>query len=248
MDTSDGAALNPDIISGGAPVPSPPPKCRRFFRLIDWQSFSLTALLIFAVYIFILSPSIDLSWAGILSTGAMYGGVPHPPGFPLWTIYAHLFTVLIPFGNIAWRVAISSAIATSIACGLVALLVSRCGTLLMEGLQKFQRLPPKSERWLRIVCGCVAGMSFGLSGSVWSHSVVANWWPLTFAMFAAVICLLVRWSFTPEKTRYLYEAFFLYGLALTKSQSLIVALLGLELFILLVNPALGRDLFAVSAW
>ncbi len=247
MDTA-GDALKPETVLGNAPVQSPPPPKRGpFFERADWLSFGLTAVLIFVVYLFTLSPSIDLEYSGNFTTGAMYAGVPDTPGFPLWTIYAHVFIVIIPFSNIAWRVSVSSAFASAVACGLIALMVSRCGAEILNNLRGFQRLDAKSEKWLRLVAGYVAGMSFGLSGGVWGNSVIVVWWPLTFAMFAAVICLLLQWNYTPEKTRYLFVAFFLYGLALTNSQSLIVALFGLELFILLVDPPLGRDLFALAA-
>ena len=42
------------------------------------------------------------SFAGELITGSMYAGIPHPPGYPVWTIYSWLWTVLVPWGNPAW--------------------------------------------------------------------------------------------------------------------------------------------------
>src|ERR1700722_11902971 len=101
-----------------------PSKSGPFFERTDWQSFWVTTVIMLAVYLFTLSPDIELDFSGIFVTGAMYAGVPHPPGFPLWTIYAHLFT-LLPYSNIAWRVSVSSAVAGAFACGLIALLVSR---------------------------------------------------------------------------------------------------------------------------
>jgi hypothetical protein len=244
------AEPNPETNSDNAPaLTPPPPKAGPFFGRADWQSFGLTVFLIFIVYLFTLAPSIDLSWGGILSTGAMYGGVPHPPGFPLWTMYAHLFAVLIPFGEMAWRISVSSAFASALACGLIALVASRCGLLIVENLRGFQRLPPNSEKWLRIVSGCVAGMSFGLSGSVWARSVVNDWWPLNFALFATLLCLLIRWSYAPEKNRYLYAAVLVYACTLMNERvsCFTTAAPGLIFFILFIAPALARDIFAACA-
>jgi hypothetical protein len=96
----------------------------------DWLSFAATSLLSFIGYLLTLAPSITLEWSGILTTSAMYGGVGPPQGYPVWTIYSWLFIKLLPFGNPAWRVAVGSAVAGALACGLVALIVSRSGKFL----------------------------------------------------------------------------------------------------------------------
>jgi hypothetical protein len=248
MDEDAGPFLNPESTAGEAPTPSPPsPKAGSFYERTDWQSFWLTTVLIFIIYLWTLCPSIELGDSGNFATGAMYAGVPDTPGFPLWTLYAHIFATLLPLSNVAWRVSVSSAIAAAVACGFIALMVSRGGALMLENPGNFTRLSPQREKWLRVVSGYAAGMSFGLTSCVWSHAVIVDWWPLSFALFAAVLCLLLRWSCAPEQTRFLFAAIFIYGLALTNSQSLIVAMPGLELFILFVRPALGRDFFAVTA-
>src|SRR5437667_12721524 len=128
-----------------------------FFRRTDWLSFCITAALVLAVYLFTLAPEVTLEFSGILSAGAMYAGVPHPPGFPLWTLYAWLFTVLLPRSNIAFRVAVSSAVAGALACGLVALMAARGGALILEGIPALRTLEPREEKAFRFVSGCVAG-------------------------------------------------------------------------------------------
>src|SRR5882762_1318248 len=107
-----------------AAPPGPPPRVPPLFRGIDWVSFTLTTLLVFIGYWWTLAPDLTLEDCGELSTGSFYAGVPHPPGYPVWTIYSWLFT-LLPISNIAYRVALSSAVAGALSCGLVALLVSR---------------------------------------------------------------------------------------------------------------------------
>src|SRR6266481_5639588 len=82
-----------------------------FYEPIDWLTFSLTTILTLAIYLFTLAPEVTLSMSGALATASNYGGVAHPPGFPLWTMYTWCFTKLLPFSNIAWRVAVSSAVA-----------------------------------------------------------------------------------------------------------------------------------------
>src|SRR5690242_11797268 len=111
----------------------------RIFQSVDWCAFCVTVPVTFAGYYVTLAPQVTLGFGGIFSTGAMYAGVPHPPGYPVWTVYAWLFT-LLPVSNIAWRVALSSAVAASLACGLIALMVSRGSVEICDAMPSFQSL------------------------------------------------------------------------------------------------------------
>ena len=217
-----------------------------FFQRTDWLSFLITAVLALAVYLFTLAPEVTLEYSGIYATGAMYGGVPHAGGYPLWTIYAWLSTKLLPFSNIAWRVGVSSAVAAALACGITALMVSRGGALSLEGIAGSSRLRPKEENLLRMVSGYVAGMAFGFDGAFWGNAVTVETWPLTLLLFSIVLCFVMRWLAAPEKTRYLSAAALAYGLTLTTSQALAIAALGLQFVILLGNRAVGRDIFLAT--
>mgnify|MGYP002832839260 CR=1 FL=1 len=42
--------------------------------------------------------------------GQIEGGVAHPPGYPTWTMLAYTFAKLVPYGEPAWRVNLSSAV------------------------------------------------------------------------------------------------------------------------------------------
>ena len=64
-----------------------------FFHRFDWIAGFLTALISFGVYLYTLAPDVTLEDSGELAVGSMYAGVPHPPGYPLWTIYSWVFTV-----------------------------------------------------------------------------------------------------------------------------------------------------------
>src|SRR5437773_5186212 len=102
----------PQMPSDGIPIqPS------SFLQPTDWLSFWITTTLALAVYLFTLAPEVTLEHSGELSTAAKYAGVAHPPGYAFWTLYAWLFTKLLPFSNIAWRVAVSSAVAGLLARG-----------------------------------------------------------------------------------------------------------------------------------
>jgi len=216
------------------------------FDSADWLSFGAAVFLTLAVYFASLAPDVDLGFSGIFSVGAMYAGVPHPPGYPLWTLYSWLFTVLLPFSNIAWRAAVASAVAGALACGVVALMVSRGGALILGRFPASTRLSETEGRLLRVVCGCVAGAALGFDNGLWRKAVIADPWPLSLLLLALVLCLLMKWSFAPQRRRWLYAAFFAYGLAITNSQALIPAAAALPVIVALRDRHLGRDFFLAS--
>src|SRR5207244_3785689 len=115
------------------------------FRGADWLAFLVTALVMLAGYLLTLAPDLTLEDSGELAVAAQYAGVPHAPGYPLWTIYGWLFTKLLPFSNVAWRVAVSSAVAGALACGLIALLVSRGTRLLLAAYPGVGALEPPAQ-------------------------------------------------------------------------------------------------------
>ena len=226
----------------GAPAqPAVPLQVVPLFRRIDWISFILTFLCTFAGYIYTLAPDLTLEDCGELATGSFYAGVPHPPGYPVWTVYSWVFTWLVPIGNIAYRVAISSAFAGAMTCGLVALMVSRGSSMIMEGIADLKNIESKWENALCLVCGFVAGMAIGFNGFMWSQAVIVEVYTLsTFSLTGVLVCLM-RWIYAPHQKRYLYIGFFLFGICFNNHQSLLVVALGLELAIACALPKLGRE-------
>ena len=85
--------------------------------VIDGLTFGVTALTALFGYVVTLAPQVTLGFAGIFSTAAMHGGVPHPPGYPLTVLWQQTFVKLLPVSNLAWRVGVSSSVAGAFAGG-----------------------------------------------------------------------------------------------------------------------------------
>lgn len=206
----------------------------------DGTSFAITTLIALAVYLFTVPPEITVVWSGVMSASAMYGGVAPPPGYPVWTIYSWLFTKLLPFSNVAWRVAAGSAVAGAVACGLVALMISHIGSSMFHDNAAFEQLTLRERNLIRIVCGCVAGLGLGFSGRFWNESAFLGYWTVTVLLFVVMVCLLMRWAETGRR-RFCWLAFLVYGLLLTGNEELIIVLPGVVCTVALVEPRLGRD-------
>jgi Flp pilus assembly protein TadD/phage shock protein PspC (stress-responsive transcriptional regulator) len=222
---------------------TPQPVVPPLFRRIDWISFAVTTLLVFIGYYLTLAPDLTLEDSGELAVGSFYAGVPHPPGYPVWTMYTWLFTVLVPFSNIAWRVALSSAVAGALACGLIALLASRGSSMILESIEELKNIEKKWENALCMMAGYVAGMLIGFNGFMWSQAVIVEVYTFSLLSLLGMLCFLLRWIHAPDHLRYLYWALFLFGICFTNHMTLIVAAMGIEVAILAAKPKLGRDVF-----
>jgi tetratricopeptide (TPR) repeat protein len=224
-------------------VAHPPP----LYRTIDWWTLAVTTLLSFLAYFWTLAPDLTLEDSGELAVASYYAGVPHPPGYPVWTLYTWLFTVLLPFSNIAWRVAVSSAVAGALSCGLLALIVSRGSSMMMEGIAEFRGIDRRWENLICIVSGFVAGMLMAFNGFMWSQALIVEVYTLSVLSLLGVLCCLLRWLYAPQQRRYVYAAFFLFGICFTNHQTLIVAAMGIEVLVAAAQPKLGRDLFLANS-
>ena len=162
------------------------------FRRIDWLTFFITTLLVWVGYYWTLSPDLSLEDSGELAVASLYAGIPHPPGYPVWTIYTWLWAKLLPVGNIAWRVALGEATAGALACGLLGLLVSRGSSMLMEGITQLKEITGKWENAICLVAGFVAGLLLGFNGYMWSQSVIVEVYSFSMLSLMGVMLFLLR--------------------------------------------------------
>jgi tetratricopeptide (TPR) repeat protein len=227
-----------------SPASVPAPSARApFYHRADWLAFGLTALLVMAGYLATLAPDVTLEDSGEMAVAAQYGGIPHSPGYPVWTVYSWLFIKLLPVSNIAWRVAVGSAVAGALACGLIALMVSRSSQLAMAGSASFHQV---EERWrvgLSVAGGFVAGALMGFNGFMWSQAVIVEVYTLSVLSLTATMASLFRWMHRTDQRRWLYLTWLLFGVCFTNHQSLLLAALAIEVCVAAADARLGRDLF-----
>jgi tetratricopeptide (TPR) repeat protein len=225
------------------PVAAPSKQVPPLFRKIDWLTLLITLAVVWTGYLLTLSPEVTLQDSGELAVGSFYAGIPHPPGYPVWTMYTWLWTELLPWGNIAWRVAVAESFAGALACALLGFLVSRGSSMLIEGIEDLEGIVGQWENAICMVSGFVAGTLMGFNGFVWSQAVIVEVYLFSVLSFVCVLLCLLRWIYAPHQRRYLYLALFLFGICITNHQTLVVAAMGLEVAIAAADFKLGRNLF-----
>lgn len=219
----------------------------RLFRPIDWIAFGIVLLCVLSGYLLTIAPDLTLEDSGELAVASMYAGVPHPPGYPIWTLYTWLFTKLLPFSNIAWRVAVSSAFAAAMSAAMVAMLVSRASTLFLDSVDLFKDRDQTLDRWIALATGFVSGMLLGYNGYIWSQAVIVEVYTIAVWSLMGVLMSLNHYMYLPHQRRYLYLGCFLFGLCFCNHQTLIVGAMGLEVIVLMADRRVGRDFLLLNS-
>ena len=138
-----------------------------------------------AVYVATLAPGLTFEHNGAdggdLITAARTLGVPHPSGYPTYTLLAWLASQL-PVGTIAYRANLLSAVCASLAAGLTCL----SAQIVLAGSRH------------RLAVSAATGLTFAFSSLLWSQAVIAEVYAL-LALFAALLLWLVlSWRQSPE--------------------------------------------------
>ena len=196
----------------------PPSKPERFQRS-DFIAAAFVFFLTLGVYIATLSPTVTLEDSGELITGAAKFGVPHPPGYPLWTMSGFLFTHLIPFGNAAWRVNLQSAFFGAAANAVLTLLVCHSGRWLVQ--RWTDAAGQLLARRFTFYAGMFAGLVIGFSDVMWSQGVIAEVYTLHGLMVNLVLLFFYLWMLEPHKTHRLVITVFVFTLGLSNHDTMI---------------------------
>jgi hypothetical protein len=189
---------------------------RRRWSLFGGAALGLAA---FALYLATLAPTIlyhtdQMRDSAVLPAVAYTLGIGHPTGYPTYTLLTHLFTYL-PFGDVAYRVNLASAVFGAVA---VALLFG-VGYRLSRG----------------IVAAAIGALAFGVSGLFWSQAIIAEVYTLHILFLAFVLFILLLWR-ERRQDRYLLLGAFVIGLSMSHHLTSGLLLPAAALFVLLVEP------------
>lgn len=136
-------------------------------------------------------------------------GVAHPPGYPLWTLLAHVFTWL-PIGTLPFRVSVFS-----IAAAVGAIAVSYVVALRLTR---------------SVIAAATAAAVVAFTPVIWRWSVVPEVFALNDLLAAALIGLLIEWHRSGDE-RFFVAAALIGGLGMAHQQT--IALVGLGVVVLM---------------
>jgi tetratricopeptide (TPR) repeat protein len=223
-----------------------------FFRRIDWAAFWTATILSFAVFFFTLGPSVTLEDSGELAVAGDYLGVPHPPGYPIWTMCVFVFARAFEWVTFrgqptpAWSIAMASAFFGALATGLTAMLITRSASdILKDSHQDLHAATGRREGWFCWAGGVSASLIFAFSPVMWSQATIVEVYTLNAFFLMLILLLTYRWMRRPTDT-VLWLTAFVFGLGLTNYQVLLLAAVPLAIVIILRDVALFRDFLMVG--
>ncbi len=199
----------------GKPIP--------FFSSRDWIAFLITAVIALVVYLWTVAPTVSLEDSGEMAVAADYLGVPHPPGYPLWTFLAWLFTEIFSFvsfrgqPNPAWAVGAMSGFFGALTAGLVAMMVSRVASRCMTPSWDCSTSDPTgtdNRSPLPMIAGIASGLCLTFAPVPWSQAVIVEIY--TMNAFMVILQLLVACMWAERQTnKLLFMMTLLFGVSLT---------------------------------
>ncbi len=164
----------------------------------------LAFVLPFVVYLRTLAPTVYGLDSAELTLGAYALGLVHSPGYPLYLLIGHLFS-LLPVGDIGYRLNLMSAFFGALTIALL-----------------YQLLLHLTRRSL---VSLSASLLLAYSFFFWSPSLMAEVYSLHVFLMAALMLILVTWQ-QRQDGRWLYLFAFLFGLGLGNHPSMLLLLPG----------------------
>ncbi len=194
-------------------------------------------LISFGVYLKTLAPTVTGGDSGELIANAYILGITHPTGHPLYCLLGRLFTFL-PFGSVAYRTNLMSALFASLTVVLVYLIVlkiqingptgghhDKCrgqanGPTGRQAGGPTGRLADwqTGRPFIKHIPPIIASLVFAFSKSFWKYAVRSEIYILKAFFLALLILILLKWreacSLRPVAgSRYLYLFALIYGLS-----------------------------------
>ncbi|MDA1045195.1 MAG: DUF2723 domain-containing protein, partial [Verrucomicrobia bacterium] len=206
-------------------------KASAFFTKLDWSAFWTACLVSLGVYVYTLAPTVTLEDCGELVVAADYLGVPHPPGYPLWTLISWVFTNIFDFvkfrgqPNPAWSVGLVSAVFGALTAGVTSMLICSSGrAMLRQSRDSLHQSDHQTEGAISWIGGVVGSLLFAFTPNMWSQSTIVEVYSLNAFFLVLIFLLSYRWMFRPSD-HLLYVTALVFGLGLTNYQVLLLAML-----------------------
>jgi len=143
-------------------------------------------------------------------------GICHPTGYPLYLLLGKLFSMLVPFGDIAYRYNLFSALCAAGTNAVLTLLIYHLGAG---------------------AGGSIFGAAMlAVSYIYWSQAIIAEVYTLNALLFALFLYCVQRWH-SEDEARFLYLAAVMLGLGLANHLTM---LLLIPVFLALIFRRPGR--------
>ena len=213
-------------------------------------AFGVTGLVLLG-YLLTLAPTVTFWDAGEFIAAAKTLGIPHPPGTPLFVLIAHVWAMLFPIGEYAFRTNLLSALLSALGAGCFFLIAHESLRALIPAGNE------ESGRVLRIGGGAAAALLGAFTFTNWQNSNETEVYAVATFTIAAMSWLAHLWRrdrATPRASRLLLLIVYLAGVSIGNHLLALLAGPGILAFMVATlreapatDPALRRTEWAQVA-
>ncbi|MEW6103165.1 MAG: DUF2723 domain-containing protein [bacterium] len=190
------------------------------FKRADYTIALISFFISYFIYLLTLPSSVWFGDSGDFITSAYVLGIPHPSGYPLYTILGHLFSY-IPISNIGMRITLMSSIFGSLTSMLLYLLLIKLSV---------QRLISFST-----------ALCFAFSYTFFRVSIYAKTYSLYgFFVILLLFILLLYQENIKKNFKYLVLFSFILGVSFTNHNLMATIIPGVILFLFIINKPIFR--------
>ncbi len=191
---------------------------------------AFVVLLALGIYLRTMMPSTGFWDTGEAQTVPPTLSIFHPTGFPTYAMLGWIWS-LLPFGEVAWRMNLLSAVCVALSSGLVVLIA---GHLIAE-----------RHRVLAAASAAVAGAAFAFASEPWENATRADVHAVNVLFVALITWLLLVWAAarraeSPTADRWLVVAALTFGVGLGAHPLVGFTAAGIGAWLISVDPRVWR--------
>lgn len=163
------------------------------------------------VYLLTVQPTVPFWDCGEFTSAAIWQQVPHPPGTPLFLMIGKIFSIIIPFGDMAWRVNLVSVFSSAFTVWLLYLISVK---VIFHFRSK--EIEGTSDALAIYGSSFIGAMALVFSDTFWFNAVESEVYALSALFVALVVYLMMKWNEeadNPGSEKYLLLIAYLMGLS-----------------------------------
>jgi hypothetical protein len=185
----------------------------------DWAAPGLAGLVALALYLPMVPPGVLEADPGEFQFVPYLAGIAHPTGYPLYCLLGWLWSRTLPFGSVAYRMNLFSAITAAAAVAIIC----RCALLLTPDRRD-------SAAWPAAAASAAA---FAASRTFWSQSIVAEVYALHALLLAVLLWATLVFAARPARWWVIALAA---GVGLAHHRTTVLRLPGVVAALMLAKP------------
>ena len=170
-----------------SPERRPTPTVRFVTGPAEWAAILVSLIVVGVVYLRTVAPTVTFWDSGEFIACSYILGIPHPPGTPFFILLGRAMTILLPFGEIAWRVNMLSAGSSVLAAVFASMVVYRIV------LPWTKDLGDAAARWIPSASAVVAAFLLAFGATFWANGTEAEVYGTSLLFMMVVTWLAVVW-------------------------------------------------------